>query len=246
MNRMIYLATGLFIVSLLLVTDSSFAGTAYHRSAVMNWNAIEASSFIGSQVFDIRGYELGQIDCFTVDPESGRISTVVLSDVPKMGARQVALPFASFTRVGANLFVYNPPGEVYSFEGEAPFWSDGNYPYYGNMPPEAYYNRDCQLIGADVQTSDGVRIARIDDLVIDFETGHVAYAVLSDFGGMETRMVAVPYTLSTVREGVVIVSVDRDKLLAAPAFVWPHTHNWRFVGDVYLYYGIHPYWESDY
>jgi sporulation protein YlmC with PRC-barrel domain len=240
---MIYLVTGLFLVSLFLVTDSSFAGTtAYHRSAVMNWSAIEASSFIGSQVYDIRGFEVGQVHCFTVDPASGRITNVVLSDVPGMGAEFVFIPFASLTRTGANLFVYTPPENAYYFYGEAPYWTEGFYSYSPDIPKEAYAGS--LMIGAAVQTSGGEEIARVDDLVIDFGSGHIAYAVLSDFKGMEGRMVAVPCgTLSRVNEGVFVVAVDRDKLLAAPAFTWPNTTDWRYAGDIYLYYGLHPYWE---
>jgi sporulation protein YlmC with PRC-barrel domain len=213
-------------------------------SAAMQWNAIEASSFIGSQVRDIRGFDLGQIHCFTVDPASGRISNVVLSDVPGMGAEFVFVPFASLTRTGANIFVHTPPEDAYYFYGESPYWTEGFYAYSQQPPKEAYAGS--LIIGAAVQTSGGEEIARIDDVVIDFGSGHVAYFVLSDFKGMEQRMVAVPCgSLSKAHEGVFVVNVDRDRLLASPAFTWRNTTDWRYTGDIYRYYGLQPYWESE-
>jgi sporulation protein YlmC with PRC-barrel domain len=230
---MTYFVTGLFLFGLLFATGSPFAG----EMAPVNWNAAQASDFIGAQVTDIRSDDMGQIECFTFDATTGRISNVVLSDVPRMGSARISIPFSSLTMSGPHTFVYNPPPDVYAFYGEGPRWTDG-------FPLEEVKGDSCgDYLGATVQFSGGGDNARVNDLVIDFGSGYVAYAVL-DFPDMGDRLAAVPVsTLSSAGQGVYFVSIDRDRLLAAPAFVWVNVPSWTYTGNIYLYYGIHPYWE---
>jgi len=248
MNRMIYLVIGLFLASLFFVTDPSFSGGkgGYHKSQAALWKTTEVSHFIGYQVWDTQGGILGQISGFAIDPTSGRIFSVGLSDVPGMGAERVCVPFASLVRTGEHTFVYNPPEKAYYFYGEAPYWTEGFYAFdkQATKAKDAY--RTSRLIGAPVQTSQGEDFAWINDLVIDPVSGHVVYAVLYDLRGMEEKMVAVPFsTLSRIREDVYAVNIDRDKLMAAPAFTWDNADDRRYAGDIYRYYGLQPYWEAE-
>jgi sporulation protein YlmC with PRC-barrel domain len=243
---MIYLVTGLFLVSLFFVAETSYSGGAYHKSHAMRWNTTEVSTLIGYQVWDSQGSILGQIAGFAIDPASGRIISVGLSDVPGMHAQKVCIPYASLTRAGEHIFVYKPPEDTdaYYFYGEAPYWTEGLYTFSKQGAKDVF--RTSRLIGAPVHTSEGEGFAWINDLVIDPGTGHVVYVVLYDLKGMEEKMVAVPFsTLSRDRENYFAVNIDRDKLFAAPEFRWEHSSDRRYAGDLYRYYGLQPYWEAE-
>lgn len=75
------------------------------------FNTFEASWLIGHQVTDTYGGYLGQISSLVIDHTNGRIALVVLSDVPNLGNKPLAIPFSSITRVGENTFEFNP-GEM--------------------------------------------------------------------------------------------------------------------------------------
>jgi sporulation protein YlmC with PRC-barrel domain len=233
---MIYPAIGLFFFGLLFAAGSPFA----EEMAPINWNAALVSDFIGAQVTDIRSDNMGQIQCFTFDATTGRIANVVLSDVPRMGSALISIPFSSLTMTGPHTFVYNPPPDDYAFYGQGPNWYEG----FALKENVTFEGDSCgDYLGATVQFSGGGNNARVNDFVIDFGSGYVAYAVL-DFPDMGDRLVAVPVsTFSSAGQGVYVVSIDRDRLLAAPAFVWVSVPSRTYAGNIYLYYGIHPYWE---
>ena len=74
------------------------------------WNAYEASWLIGHPVTSTTG-ALGQISSLVIDETNGRIALVVLSDVPNLGSRVLAVPFRSIVRTGQEIFEFNP-GEM--------------------------------------------------------------------------------------------------------------------------------------
>jgi sporulation protein YlmC with PRC-barrel domain len=92
-------------------------------------NTVEASWMIGYQVLTPLGGYLGQISSFVIDNTNGRIALVVLSDVPGIGARHLALPYRSITRTGVNTFEFNP--------GRMVIWP-ANYGIRPNSDPYIY------------------------------------------------------------------------------------------------------------
>lgn len=107
------------------------------------------------------------------------------------------------------------------------------------------------ITGHLVRDKNGEEVGRIDDVLIDLESGCIAYAVLT-FDTMfpgDTRLFAVPWealTLSSKRHHF-ILEADRPLLTLAPGFErdqWPDaTYEW--LGEIYAYYGLEPYWEDD-
>lgn len=75
---------------------------------VTGWATPEASWLIGHQVTDTQGGYLGEISSFVIDNTNGRIALVVLSNVPNIGEKHLALPFSSIMRTGENIFEFNP------------------------------------------------------------------------------------------------------------------------------------------
>jgi sporulation protein YlmC with PRC-barrel domain len=84
---------------------------------VGRFDTFEASWMIGYEVTDDHGGTLGQISRFVIDNTNGRIALVVLSDVPNIGAKELALPWSSIVRTGENTFQFNP--------GDMPIYSSG-------------------------------------------------------------------------------------------------------------------------
>ena len=81
-------------------------GTCFTSLQPTGWNTFEASWLIGQTVRspDWEG-NLGQISNLVIDQANGRIALVILSDVPYLGAKHVAIPYSSLVRTGENTFV---------------------------------------------------------------------------------------------------------------------------------------------
>lgn len=107
--------------------------------------------------------------------------------------------------------------------------------------------------GTTVENSKGKDIGEIKDLMIDWESGHVAYAVLS-FGGLlgfGEKLFAIP--LEAFRfdvidsEEKIILDIEKERLENAPGFDkehWPQDPDRTFISSVYSHYGYDPYWSQ--
>ena len=105
------------------------------------------------------------------------------------------------------------------------------------------------ICGDPVVNADGESLGEIEELMIDLETGRVAYAVLSfgGFLGIGDKLFAVPFDalkLDAEHERFVL-DIPREKLEKAPGFdksAWPDFADPRFGREVYGYYDISTYW----
>jgi sporulation protein YlmC with PRC-barrel domain len=102
-----------------------------------------------------------------------------------------------------------------------------------------------------VKNSAGEDLGKIEDLMIDVNSGRVAYAVLS-FGGflkVGNKLFAIPWQalrLDAVNKQF-ILDVDKSVLERAPGFDkdnWPDMADPTFGTTVYRHYGYKPYWED--
>src|SRR5512141_2737209 len=102
-----YLGTGLLVLSL-AVAGNLFAQTMGDETSgnfhsTMGFDTFKASDLIGMQLYTTEMDVLGQISDVVIDPATKRISWVVVSDVPGLGAESIALPFDSLVRIGNNI-----------------------------------------------------------------------------------------------------------------------------------------------
>ena len=113
-----------------------------------------------------------------------------------------------------------------------------------------------RVIAADTLTGNKVvnlekeDLGKIEHLMIDLESGRVAYAVLSfgGFLGMGDKLFAIPWSslaVDTVEQRF-ILNVDKELLKADPGFDkdhWPNMADHTWGSKVYTYYGAKPYWN---
>jgi len=106
------------------------------------------------------------------------------------------------------------------------------------------------LKGDPVRNSAGEDLGKIEEFMIDLETGRVAYAVLSfgGFLGMGDKLFAVPWSALTLNteEHEFLLNVDKEVLKKAPGFDkdnWPDMADRAWGAGVFKYYGQRPYWE---
>ena len=131
----------------------------------------------------------------------------------------------------------------------------GMYKRYGN---EAGEGPGPRLMGADTLIGDDVYNQKDEDLgdikeiMLDINTGRIAYAVLSfgGFLGMADKLFAVPWNalkLDTSNKRF-ILNVDKERLESAPGFDkdhWPDMADPTFGAAIHEHYGHTPYWEHD-
>jgi sporulation protein YlmC with PRC-barrel domain len=112
------------------------------------------------------------------------------------------------------------------------------------------YVQTSKIVGMKVTDSGGQEVGVVKDVVLDRNTGCMAYTVLST-GGTGTRVaggtktVAVPWTVYTATSdpSVMMVRVERDRVYNAPAFDYARIDEYSrsgYINNIYSYYGVAP------
>jgi sporulation protein YlmC with PRC-barrel domain len=116
--------------------------------------------------------------------------------------------------------------------------------------------RASKLIGADVENPQGEDLGDIEEVVIDSQTGRIAYAVLAfgGFLGLGEKYYAVPFAALTPAPGErpgdrerYLLNVDQERLKNAPGFDrnnWPNMADRTWGEKLYSYYGVTPFWQE--
>src|SRR5437763_2915031 len=112
------------------------------------------------------------------------------------------------------------------------------------------YVQTSKIVGMKVKDSSGQEVGVVKDVVLDRNTGCMAYTVLST-GGTSTRVtgggktVAVPWTVYTTTSdpSVMTVRIERDRVYNAPAFDYARIDEYSssgYINNIYSYYGVTP------
>ena len=112
------------------------------------------------------------------------------------------------------------------------------------------YMQASKIVGMKVNDSSGQEVGVVKDVVLDRNTGCMAYTVLSA-GGSGTRVaggtktVAVPWTVYTATSdpSVMTVRVERDRVYNAPVFDYARIDEYSrsgYINNIYSYYGVAP------
>src|SRR5215217_3158079 len=111
------------------------------------------------------------------------------------------------------------------------------------------YIETSKFIGRKVKSAQGDEIGTVKDIVLDRNTGCLAYTVVSTGGGGGTRvsgggkMVAVPWAVYSPSSdlNVLTVTVDRDRIYNAPVFDYARIEEYsrpEYITNIYSYYGV--------
>ena len=110
------------------------------------------------------------------------------------------------------------------------------------------YIEASKLVGKPVKSSQGEEIGTIKDVVLDRNTGCMAYTVLSTSGGGGQvagggKMVAVPWSVYSPSSDLntYTVTVDRERIYSAPVFDYAHVEEYSrpdYINNVYGYFGV--------
>ena len=102
-----------------------------------------------------------------------------------------------------------------------------------------------KLIGRDIRDAQNQKIGKLDDLVVDLESGHVIYAVASVDGN---KVGVPPQVFSEMGENQPLtINQDKQKVAGAPRFTSDIEHNLAsatYASEVYRYFGETPWWEQ--
>jgi sporulation protein YlmC with PRC-barrel domain len=119
MRTLTYSLIGIFFLSLLLVA------TPFADERAIQWDSFVATDLLGRDLETSEGEYIGNIDDLAINPSTGRIDSVLVNNIIGAGAQVVAIPFDDISKIGQNIFVYNPPEGMYQFYGKTPYWSYG-------------------------------------------------------------------------------------------------------------------------
>lgn len=111
--------------------------------------------------------------------------------------------------------------------------------------------RVTKVVGESLQDAHDKKIGELEDVVIDDESGRVAYAVFSTGGllGVGERMVALPW--SSLKPGATdgkshILDASPERIDKAPSFdkkSWPDLSDRRLGAEIHRYWDQTPYWD---
>ena len=103
------------------------------------------------------------------------------------------------------------------------------------------------LVGTSVENASGDNLGKIEDLMINWKEGKVAYAVLSfgGFLGMGDKYFAVPIqsfkSCSDPDREVLVLNESKERLENSPGFDkdhWPSSADNVFTEKVYKHYNV--------
>jgi len=107
------------------------------------------------------------------------------------------------------------------------------------------------LINKKVTNSGSENLGKLEDIVVDPNSGRILYGVLSfgGFLGMGDKLFAIPWqSLQLAADGnAFTLNVDKDRLKNAPGFdkgKWPNFADEQWATTTYKYYNQSPYWRS--
>jgi sporulation protein YlmC with PRC-barrel domain len=108
------------------------------------------------------------------------------------------------------------------------------------------------LKGDSVVNAAGDDLGEIEAIMLDVQSGRIAYAVLSfgGFLGMGTKLFAIPWSALTLdaEEKRFVLDVSKERLENAPGFdkdSWPSMADPAWATELHSYYQATPYWDDE-
>jgi sporulation protein YlmC with PRC-barrel domain len=113
------------------------------------------------------------------------------------------------------------------------------------------YLRLSKLIGTTIKNSEGTDIGKLNNVMLDWNSGKVAYGILSvdrSFLGTGGKLAAIPWSAIRIDEQRSVATLNVDKnTLQAIAFDenrFPNLADPQYSRDLYQRFNVRPYWEA--
>lgn len=230
---------------------SGIAGGAKRR-------IVRSTEVIGYDVKNPQGENLGDLEDLAVDAANGQVAYAVLSfgGILGIGDKLFAIPWKALQlHETEKIFVLNLPKDKLK---NAPGFDEKQWPnmadpqfskelseFYGTeeTQPAANITKMSDLLDADVRNAQNQNLGDLDEIVLDLETGRIAYGVLSSGGflGIGDKLYPIPWAALRfdAKEKDFIVNLPKEKLDRAPGF---DEDRWPEVGDDFMILGMHDYY----
>src|SRR5215217_3807869 len=120
------------------------------------------------------------------------------------------------------------------------------------------YIQSSKIVGSKIRSADGSEVGVIKDVVLDKESGCMAYTVLETTGGGSNvagsstttttttrRAVAMPWTAfsATSDPTVYTTQIQRERIYSAPVYDYNRIEEYSrpdYISGIYSYYGVQP------
>ena len=100
------------------------------------------------------------------------------------------------------------------------------------------------ITGEEVYSTENEKVGKVDEIMLDFTTGRVAYVILATGGflGMGNKLFAIPWQAFQIDEPNkrFNLTIPKTTLENAPGFdkdSWPDMSSDEFGNQIYSYYG---------
>jgi sporulation protein YlmC with PRC-barrel domain len=107
------------------------------------------------------------------------------------------------------------------------------------------FERLNRLLGSDVLTRNGERAGKVNNMVLDLESGRVLFVVVGTGSGSNQRVAVPPGAFSDVRGDSLRLKVNREKLANAPKFDRDDKAEASFVNEVHKHFDQPAWWKGE-
>lgn len=121
----------------------------------------------------------------------------------------------------------------------------------GYMKPPGGWQKATDLMEKTVRDSQGNDLDKLQNLVVDPESGRIIFAILSgDKIDKNGQLLAVPWSALKLAPNAehLTIAMTKDQLKTAPAFgdkSWPNLTDPTFLSRAYAFYNQKPWWEGE-
>jgi len=249
--------------------DRFYVQNTGHRTSA-GTSSFKSSNVVGMRVDNPQGEHVGRIESLVMEVKSGKIryAAVSFGGFLGMGEKLFAVPWGALkiqfnTERSQNHAVLDVSKSRLE---KAPGFDKNHWPNFGDdkwasevnsfygLGQAAHHNEGMparrieDIVGAPVQNSQGQDLGKINDIVINLQTGTSNYAALSfgGFLGIGDKLFAMPWRQIDFRVDAksqkltAVVNVSKESLEKAPSFDkndWPDLANPNWSREIDRHYG---------
>jgi sporulation protein YlmC with PRC-barrel domain len=222
---------------------------------------VRSEKVLGAAVYDANGKQIGEIKDVVFDENTGGATRAVLSVGDYLGIGDQLTPVEwnkiNAVRTDNNNCRFTVTATKADLQKEQSFgpdnWPDFTNGWNGENVQGKKLVRMSQANDADLYDTNGNQIGGIKDLMLDTQSGRIAYAVVTfsnDFINRGDKLTMVPWNL--VRQSQqpspgYVLHANRSQLENATYFSpnqWPNVNNVTWNNGLYHHYGVTPYWTG--